>query len=416
MVANVLDSKDEIIAKILEAGMTREELEARIKEKQEEYGGLLTEAGAAYSVAKDMGIDLGLPEERVEILKINQLKKGLDNVNIEGVVTTIFPVREWSKAGKSGKVCNLIIKDETGEIRLVLWNNDCGLVESGKVRRGTVVEVQNGYLKEGNNMLDLNVGMRGRVLVKSTAPVAENLVTLNKLEEGANDVSFFARVVKAWPAREFTTDRGQGKVRNVVITDGTQKTLALWNEHAVTELSVGDVIKVENAYVKKDNQGEAQPNLGWRGRVVARPENAPELPEVEVVRNALSNAKAGEAITARAFIVKAFPPSIMEVCTQCGRSKCDHDAAKKKSLILNAEIDDGTAVLRTVFFRDLAEKLVGFTGEDYDQELFDEAKLLGTELVIDGRVQHNDVMDRDEIIVNSYSESDVTKEIEVLTA
>jgi len=78
MVAEILDNADEIIKKIIEKGMPEPELMEKIKAKQEEYGGLLTEAGAAYSIAREMGIEF---EEEKQI-KIKELTDGLNNVNL----------------------------------------------------------------------------------------------------------------------------------------------------------------------------------------------------------------------------------------------------------------------------------------------------------------------------------------------
>ena len=99
MVNEVLENKDEIIAKIIETGIEQGEVEAKIREKQEEYGGLLTEAGAAYAIAKDLGIELGF-EPKHEPIHVKDIKADLEGVDVEGKVTQVFPVKRWEQSGK----------------------------------------------------------------------------------------------------------------------------------------------------------------------------------------------------------------------------------------------------------------------------------------------------------------------------
>ena len=49
------------------------------------------------------------------------------------------------KNGKKGKVVNLMLADETGQIRLSLWNEQVKLVEESQIKEGVVIEITNGY-------------------------------------------------------------------------------------------------------------------------------------------------------------------------------------------------------------------------------------------------------------------------------
>lgn len=89
-------------------------------------------------------------------MKIEELKLKQGNVNIEGEVTEIGAVREFSKFGKIGKVCNAKIKDDSGEIQLTLWND-----QIEKVKTGDKIRIANGYVSERQGEKQLMTGKFG---------------------------------------------------------------------------------------------------------------------------------------------------------------------------------------------------------------------------------------------------------------
>jgi ssDNA-binding replication factor A large subunit len=126
---------------------SREKLLEMIKNKQEELSGLVSMEGAGHLVARDLGVNLLIQEKRV--FKINNIVKGMKNVNLKARVIQISEMREFERKDKNkGKVCNLILTDGTGEIRLTLWDKQAGIVEEGKINEGDVIEVKNAFSKE----------------------------------------------------------------------------------------------------------------------------------------------------------------------------------------------------------------------------------------------------------------------------
>jgi ssDNA-binding replication factor A large subunit len=70
--------------------------------------------------------------------------------NILGKVIEISPVRSYTKGEREGKVCNLILADESSNAKVVLWDtNHISLVESGKLNVGDVLEISNGNVRNG---------------------------------------------------------------------------------------------------------------------------------------------------------------------------------------------------------------------------------------------------------------------------
>jgi ssDNA-binding replication factor A large subunit len=126
---------------------SRKQLYDKIKQKHEELSGLVSLEGAGHLVARDLGVNLLIPEKRV--LKINNVNSGMKNVSIKARVIQISDMREFERKDKNkGKVCNLILTDGTGEIRLTLWDKQASMIEEGKISEGDIIEVNNAFAKE----------------------------------------------------------------------------------------------------------------------------------------------------------------------------------------------------------------------------------------------------------------------------
>ena len=155
-------SLDEIIEKICEhTGMTQKKVMQLIDEKEDELSGLVSREGAAYIVARELGISL-LRESKKQ-LKIKSLTEGLNSVDIVARVVRISEPREFQKDDRKGSVANLILGDETGMARLSLWNEEIEAVAELGLKEGDVVKISRGYVKMDNRgNLDLRLG-RGRI-------------------------------------------------------------------------------------------------------------------------------------------------------------------------------------------------------------------------------------------------------------
>ena len=66
----------------------------------------------------------------------------MNNVDVVGKITRIFEPRHFDKNGKKGKVVSLMLSDETGAIRTVLWNEMVDLVETSKINVGDTIKIK----------------------------------------------------------------------------------------------------------------------------------------------------------------------------------------------------------------------------------------------------------------------------------
>ena len=93
-------------------------------------------------------------------MNISELKPGTGSVNIEADVVSVEAPREINKYGRKLRVANATIKDDTGSISLVLWNE-----QVDKVQEGSKVKIENGYVNEWQGTPQLTLGKFGKMTV-----------------------------------------------------------------------------------------------------------------------------------------------------------------------------------------------------------------------------------------------------------
>lgn len=93
-------------------------------------------------------------------MNINELKSGNRCDILEASVVKMENVREINKYGKLLRVADVTIKDKTGSIILILWNDQINKVSIGKK-----VKIENGYVNEWQNKPQLTLGRFGKITV-----------------------------------------------------------------------------------------------------------------------------------------------------------------------------------------------------------------------------------------------------------
>lgn len=141
-----MENYDKLVERISKsANLSSEEIERKVEAKKAKLSGLISKEGAAQIVAAEMGINLDMAR-----LKLSEIFNGMKRASVIGKVVDIFPVREYNKNGRSGKVANLRLADDSGNARVVLWDNShITLIEQGKVVKGNVIEISNANVRNG---------------------------------------------------------------------------------------------------------------------------------------------------------------------------------------------------------------------------------------------------------------------------
>ena len=97
-------------------------------------------------------------------MEIKDINANQGNIDIVAELVSKDEPRTFEKFGKSGRVCNAILKDATGEVKLTLWNDDIDTVNVGDK-----VHIQNGWCSEYKGEKQLSSGKFGKVEVVEQA-------------------------------------------------------------------------------------------------------------------------------------------------------------------------------------------------------------------------------------------------------
>jgi len=147
---------NELVSKIKERGLSDEEINKRINDKLEQLSGLISKEGAAHLIANELGIKIF---EDVGEVKISKVIFGMRDVGVVGKVIDIYEVRSFEKENRKGKVANFLIGDESGRIRIVLWDdNHISKIENKELKENDIVRLKNCYVKENNGYKELHLG------------------------------------------------------------------------------------------------------------------------------------------------------------------------------------------------------------------------------------------------------------------
>lgn len=238
----------ELKRKILQTGkISAPDLDNKIKAKINELSGLVSEEGAAHIIANELGIELIKQGEK---LKVKEIYSGMRDVSTVVKVVRKFETKEFQKDDRVGKVCSLIVGDETGTIRLVLWNEQVDL--ANQLDNDTIVLVKNAYARDNNGSNEIHLGNKGELII---SPKGESITEVRsnsnfqrrkiiELNDNLENVEIMGTIVQVFDPRFFYTcprcrskvtetesghscsEHGQiapevGYVLNLVLDDGT---------------------------------------------------------------------------------------------------------------------------------------------------------------------------------------------------
>ncbi len=365
--------KNELIKEISEkTGKTEEEINKLIQAKVKKFSGLLTEQGATFMIQKE----LGLKQENGIEAKISELKDGMKDVDIEGIIKNIYPVKEFEKGGKTGRVSSFLMDDKSGLVRVTLWNDQ---VDKYDLTIGSRIKISNGFVSSYNEKTQLSLGYNGTIeILEKKDEVFEKI---SELKAGMNNANVVGRLVRRFPCKEFNNGERQGKLCNFQFGDETALLRATaWNEKAdeVQNFIEGDVLEIKNAYTK-DGLFGVELNLGYSALLKKSDKAMPNL--VEILKENISEKNINELVEGENIIINGKIKTIENrklffvACEKCGKKVegniCEScgEVKGEKRFIVNSTIEDDTGEIRASFFGENALKLLGKQKDELEKEL-----------------------------------------------
>lgn len=147
---------EQILDKIVsETSIPRQKIETMIENKLNVLQDLVSKEGAAYIIANELKVKLfdSLPKT----LKIENILPGMSTITVTGKVLTINETIEFKKEARSGKVASLVIGDETGTIKVAIW--DTNIIEQAKgLKESDIIKIRNAYSKENRGFNEVHLG------------------------------------------------------------------------------------------------------------------------------------------------------------------------------------------------------------------------------------------------------------------
>jgi len=186
------------------------------------------------------------------LTKIGSVTRKHRKVHVKGMVINILPVTIFERSDKTvGKLLRLELRDETGEISVLIWNEK--VEEVSQLKQGDSLQIMNARVKQGlDKKLELHVENLSQLTLLSEEATEPSIT---ELKAPMNHVTITGIVASKPFFREITTAKGEKvALTNFELKDATGKIwVSAWKELAdfTKKLSVGDKIQIKNGYVKR---------------------------------------------------------------------------------------------------------------------------------------------------------------------
>lgn len=198
---------EDIISKIKEKGNLSEgEINSKIEQKTKQLSGLISKEGAAHIIANELGIKLF--EDFSGKLQIKNILTGIRDVETVGKVQQIFETREFQVEDRKGKVASLVIGDETGTIRVVLWGSQTDNLMN--LKQGDIVKIIGGYVKENQGRKEIQLNDRSKLMInpegeeiKEVKEFSVKRKEIKDLSEDDGEIELLGTIVQAFEPRFF---------------------------------------------------------------------------------------------------------------------------------------------------------------------------------------------------------------------
>ncbi len=194
-----------------ETGLATEKIEEQVKAKIESLDGLVSAEGAAFIVASELGVQLLREPAPNKSWKIKDLVVGLRSVDVSGFVDRIYRVIPYTYKGQAKEMASFVLRDDTGDIRVALWDDKVTLLKEGKLQGS--VRIKGAQVKENKTGgKELHVGGKS-VLLVTEGPANIPSAKESKISElkAGDSYRIMGEIVKIFPPKLFPVCSKCGK-------------------------------------------------------------------------------------------------------------------------------------------------------------------------------------------------------------
>ena len=259
---------EDLLSKLLENApeLSRSVIEERIKEKKDKIGsGYLTDQGALFLVASDLGVSLQ-ESQKIEIA-LKDLFIGAKEVTLQSRVLNLSPAKQFiKKDGTPFFLRTMTVYDSNSRVSVKLWDEKATLPEIENLKPGDLVKIIKAYVKSDlTGAPTINIGSGGTIEpTKSTSniPLIDSItIDVSLVKEDQKDLVVTGNISGVISLLEFTNSKGKPSTALKFRMKGANDNLVsvvLWgkDESILPKMISPDAeIKLYGVRTKTGNQG-----------------------------------------------------------------------------------------------------------------------------------------------------------------
>jgi len=235
-----LSEFEELLEKIREQKpeLTKEDIDDKIKQKKEKIGvGYLTDQGALFLIASDLGISL---KQTLKVeMGLKDIYVGAKDVSIESRVLNISPTKQFSrKDGSPFLLRTMTVYDNDSTASVKLWDEKANLPGIEELKPGDLINIIKAYVKSDlNGSPTINVGSGSNIesanKESKICPIDDLAVDVSNVKENQSNLVVLGKIDGNITTLEFTNKRGEpgkGLKMRLKGNDGTAKSVVIWGK------------------------------------------------------------------------------------------------------------------------------------------------------------------------------------------
>mgnify|MGYP003966169097 FL=1 len=207
---------EELISKLLEKvpELSRSVIEERINEKKEKVGaGYLTDQGAIFLVAADLGVTLE-QSQKAEVA-IKDLYIGAKEVTLESRVLNISPTKQFTKKdGSSFSLRTITVYDNNSTASVKLWDEKANLPGLEELKPGDLIKIIKAYVKSDlTGAPTINIGSGSTIETSESesdiVSIDSKISDVSEIKDDQRDLIIAGTLGSAMSLLEFTNSKGK---------------------------------------------------------------------------------------------------------------------------------------------------------------------------------------------------------------
>ena len=259
---------DSLLNKLLEQKpeLSRSDIQEMINKKKEKIGaGYLTDQGALFLIASDLGVSLS-EQLKVE-MGLKDLYVGAKEITLETRVMNVYPAKQFSrKDGSQFLLRTMTVYDSDSRAKVKLWDEKANLPGIENLKPGDLIKIIKAYVKSDMTGTPIiNVGSGSSL---ETSETRSNIPTLDSITEDVSTIKENQQNLVVTGTldgnvrlSEFTNFKGKpGKALHLRLKgkDGTFTRVVLWNTDEISlpkMITQGAKTRLIGVRTKRGQQG-----------------------------------------------------------------------------------------------------------------------------------------------------------------